>query len=221
MRSCILLCVLAGCADSSSRNRPTLDGFLGGAADLAVSDLAGVDLAGVDLASGDLARVDLASGDRTLAADGAGTIAPADTCAAAPTLVPGVEYPDQDTTGLADDYHIGALSNGTCNRNDNVYKEPDAAYAVTVPAGSTLTVQVTPENLPTVWDPALAIVTDCADGSSCLAGHDDSNLTGDPEVVSWTNPGADQRVFVIVDSYYHSGTSNYGYGRYRIVASLQ
>src|SRR3954467_10273874 len=99
-------------------------------------------LGDIDLAPGaaDLAgsAPDLAGSAPDLAAPSADlglVVTAGDTCAGAAMLTAGVTYNDQDTTGLADDYHVGALAAGGCGRNDNIYKEPDAAWAITVPAG--------------------------------------------------------------------------------------
>jgi hypothetical protein len=231
----ILILALFGCDAVRSNNNNDQGMLQFGDEDMAVAgDLAGaplpdltsaaVDLAGVDLAGVDLrALPDLAVAVDFSGVDLLGTITPGDTCGTAPSLVPNLVYDDQDTTNLANDYQIGALAAGGCNMSANVYKEHDAAYTISVPNGKTLTVTVTPENIPTVWDPALAIVEDCNNGATCLAGHDDSNLTGQDEVVSWTNAsGAAKNVFVIVDAYGHTTNgSNFGYGRYRIQATVQ
>jgi hypothetical protein len=210
------LFALIGC-DASRNDRGDQGMLQFGNEDLATAnDLAGRDFAGIDLSQlPDLAvPSDLAGSDLT-----SGTVTQADTCGAAAAITAGTRYDDLDTTGLTDDYHIGALSNGTCNTNDNVYHGPDAAYSISVPSGKTLTVTVEPHNALGAWDPAIAIVENCADGSTCLAGHDDSNLTGNPESVSWTNStGAQKSVFVIVDSYYQ--TTNNNHGQYSLTATL-
>src|SRR5262245_44102815 len=117
---CLLF--LCGCDASRDTVNHNLDGFIGGGEDLSAvaGDLAGADVSGVtasDMAH--LDKLDLAtSGDLRLPPpDGSGTISVSDTCGSAPALSAGLLYDDQDTTGLADDYHIGALAAGGCNTN--------------------------------------------------------------------------------------------------------
>jgi hypothetical protein len=231
MRLLALLGLLAaGCSSGpSTRPRTLPDGFLvddndlGVTRDLAASaaaDFGGRDLApapGADLL-GSIVR-DLAVGGP----DGALTgVATPDTCAQAYLLTSGVELVDQDTTGLGDEITFGNTASTACvDVSGTLYAAPDAIYKITVPAGKTLTVTVTGQNLPTRWDPAVAIVTDCMlAGPTCVAARDEPSFTA-PEVVSWTNTGADQLVYIIVDSALSMGGATFdNQGRFDILASI-
>jgi hypothetical protein len=140
-----------------------------------------------------------------------------DTCANAPLLPTGVDVTNQDTTPLTDDYDFGKMSSTACAAayGGLGYDGRDGAYRVVIPAGKTLTVVLTKSNLPTTWDPALGLVTDCASaGPTCLAGSD--NVTGLTETVSYKNNGAAPlTVYILVDSFLPSE-----YGKYSIRADL-
>jgi hypothetical protein len=182
--------------------RPDLFTGGGGSPDLkppVTSDLASTppDLFGVDLA---------------------GTVSnAADLCANAPVLPIGIDMPNQDTTNLVDHYDFGNAPSTACTPafDGFGYDGHDGAYRVTIPAGKKLTVVMTKSNIPTNWDPALAIVTDCASaGPTCLSGSDE--ILGLTETVSYTNTGASALpVFILVDSFLPSE-----YGVYSIRADL-
>jgi len=125
---------------------------------------------------------------------------PGDTCATAPVLMPGM-LTMQTTVGLNDDYRPSP--GGGCRSANG----PDRAFLVTVPAGSTLTVTVTPTG-PGVSsdDPVLNLLpspaTNCvAIPMMCLASAD-QGFSGDPETLVWTNSGASAvDVYLIVDGF--------------------
>jgi hypothetical protein len=139
-----------------------------------------------------------------------------DSCATAPLLPSGVTVPNQDTTPLTDDYDFNATSSAVCHAAFSTigYDGRDGAYRFVLAAGKTLSVTLTPSNVPTSWDPALGIVTDCSmPGPSCVAGSDQP--VGN-EQVSYTNTGAlPLTLYVIVDSYVPSS-----YGVYSIRAEV-
>jgi hypothetical protein len=196
----LVLALVPACgSDAKSGNKMLPDGFLVQDRDAGMSPPA--DLSGADLARGasDLAPGSGAS-DLASASMAAGTTA--DTCAQAVMLQSGVQLTG-DTTGLHDDYNFGTTSSPACEPELGTpqYQGADAAYVIAVPVGKTLTVTVTPSQLPTAFDPAVALVGDCGvAGPTCLAGHD-GVLASDPETASWTNSGAASKtVYVIVDS---------------------
>jgi hypothetical protein len=180
------------------------------------------DLAGADLAAPpDMTPPrDLATpADMVAGGDMSGGGLPAnagDTCANAPLLPTGVDVTNQDTTPLTDDYDIGTSPSTACSLfGAYVYDGRDGAYRIVIPAGKTLTVLLTKSNLPTIWDPALALVTDCSNmGPTCLAGSD--NVTGLTETVTYKNNGASPiTVYVIVEAFNPDQ-----YGKYTIRADL-
>ena len=77
-------------------------------------------------------------------------------------------------------------------------------YEIFMPAGSTFTATVT-----NTADGALWVVAECeaAGGAFTCLGYADATLTGDPEVVSYTNAGGDAVVYLVVDSW---GTDSCG-----------
>jgi hypothetical protein len=73
----------------------------------------------------------------------------------------------------------------------------DVAYAVTVPAGKTLSALLQPHD----FDGALYVLETCA-SDSCVAGVDASLQSGGSETLSVPNTGsADRVVVVVVDSW--------------------
>lgn len=193
-------------------------------ADLSSADLVGRDLAAPadmtaprDMATPPdlVAAADLVSAP----ADMGGVMLPAnagDTCANAPLLPTGVDVPNQDTTPLTDGWDIGTSPSTACSFfGAYVYDGRDGAYRVVIPAGKTLTVVLTKSNLPTTWDPALAMVTDCnSPGPSCLSGSD--NITGLTETVTYKNTTTSPiTVYIIVEAYNPDQ-----YGKYSIRADL-
>jgi hypothetical protein len=96
----------------------------------------------------------------------------------------------------------------------------DGVYQVTVPAGKTLTVTLTPgkKTGDTIsWDPLLALVTDCnvatrpTEGTQPKSCHSYSDgVGGAVEVLSYTNSGAAPvTMYVIVDACTTCGTGSY------------
>jgi hypothetical protein len=234
--ACALFAASA-CDDGGSRTRTIPDGFLTtDEPDLAsttpldvgaapASDLAGRDLAARDLAAApaaDLAGVDQA---RTPAADlaSAGTDgsqsggATPDKCADAVELVSGIELLNQSTVGLANDATLGNSVGDPVACVDVTgtdYAAPDAFYKITVATGKTLSVKVTP----TTWDVAVVIVTDCnLCGPTCVAARDQPDISGAPEIVSYTNAGAARTFYIVVDS--AIGTASHQ-GKFRILATV-
>jgi hypothetical protein len=90
-------------------------------------------------------------------------------------------------------------------------KGPDQVYAVTVPAGKTLTVKAAPA---TMWDISVAIMNplSCsATASVCLSPDGDSNESGRSETVNYANSTAvDQTINIVIDSFFTSGTLSSG-----------
>jgi hypothetical protein len=235
----LLVLLAAGCAAPRSGNGPNGVGS-GGGADASRDpelDWGGLDLLPlpdgglpIDLASSDLKGADLKlPPDMTKPPDLYTPPAPvpdggvptngAELCAGAPALPAGVLVQNQDTTGMTNDYDYGVSPSSACaGPFGYTYDGPDGVYTFSIPAGKTLTVVLTKSNLPTVWDPALAIVTSCTPatqvGPSCLSGSD--ALTGDTETVSYKNNGAAALpVFIIVDSFLPGE-----YGKYSIRADV-
>jgi hypothetical protein len=210
MRWMILVVLCAACDD-------TRMGTADAAVDLSVAqgnDLsAGADLSGVpDLKTGgDAAMACLESADGGLVAG--------DRCSNAVTLVAGTMRSGDSTSALNDDYHFGAAASAACSAEVGTlsYPAPDAAYTIVIPAGKTLTVTLQHSNLPSMWYPMVAIVTDCcAPAASCLAAKDVVIPNANPRVVSYTNAGAAPlTVFIIVD-----GSPKSSAGSYDIVANL-
>lgn len=192
-------------------------------ADLSSADLVARDLATpADLSPPrDMATpADLVSAPADMVAvDLGGVMLPSnagDTCANAPLLPTGVDVPNQDTTPLTDGWDIGTSPSAACSLfGAYVYDGRDGAYRVVIPAGKTLTVVLTKSNLPTTWDPALAMVTDCnSPGPSCLSGSD--NVSGLTETVTYKNTTASPlTVYLIVEAYNPDQ-----YGKYSIRADL-
>jgi len=227
--SALLMVVVAGCAGahpngSRDMSRGVGTNSLGDAflvpddTDLSTPPTSFPDL-GMPTSSPDLsapASRDLAAAP-DLAKPSTGGVVGGETCADAYTLTSGVTV-NGDTTGYVDNYEIGSTNSSaacTTNLGDFTYDGPDAVFKISVPKGKTVSALLTKSNLPTVWDPALAIVTDCAAAaSSCLGGSD--NVSGSTESASWTNSGAAAvTVFIIVDSYLPSE-----YGVYTLVATV-
>jgi hypothetical protein len=210
MKWLMFVALCAACDD-------TRMGVADAAADLSVAqgdDLsAGADLSGVmDLKmGGDAAMTCVEAVDGGLAAG--------DRCANAVTLVAGTMRSGDSTSALADDYHFGAGASAACSAEVGTlsYPAPDAAYTIAIPAGKTLTVTLQHSNLPSMWYPMVAIVSDCCHpAASCLAAKDVVIPNANPRVVSYTNTGAAPlTVFIIVD-----GSPKSSAGSYDIVASI-
>ncbi len=90
----------------------------------------------------------------------------------------------------------------------------DAVYEVEVPAGATLSASLT-----ATWDAALYLVSNCAQSATtCLVGDD----SGNPEVVTWQNPGANPAtVFLVVDSWRVSLPTVSREGPYNLVVTIR
>jgi hypothetical protein len=101
------------------------------------------------------------------------------------------------TQGFAADLGTG-VSSGSCT--GFTQSGADAVYEVSVPAGDTLTA-----NLSATWDSALYLVSSCASsGTTCLAGQDNGN----PETVTYTNNGGSSATYyLVVDSWRLSDTT--------------
>lgn len=206
MKALLLVILIAGCETARGGNldgNQLRDGFFADD-DLSVGDLAqpaidlrGADLVGIDMAARDMAT---AAGDMALRADGSATAATPDTCAGALAVVPGIEYVDQDSTGLANNLEFSL--NAGCGSGTS-YKAPDAIYSIAVPNGKKLTVRVQPSALGGgQWDPAIMLLTDCNNAASCVAGIDDALPISKPEILSYTNSsGTQQTIYIVVDSY--------------------
>lgn len=139
---------------------------------------------------------------------------PGEVCSTAIPLTPQTTLDGQDTSGARNDYDAGSGTSAACAPiADYGLEGKDLAYSITVPAGETLDITVTPAG---PWDPGVVIVTDCAaPGPTCLAGKD-TGFDADPETASYkNNGGAPMQLFVIVDSY-----SRQSFGAFSIHAAL-
>jgi hypothetical protein len=105
---------------------------------------------------------------------------------------------------------VGMFSGDTCDGQNLVasfgcipYTEAgfEHYYAVTMPAGSSFTV-----DLAHSVDSAIWVLDSCVEPFTCLAGADDIWPAGG-EFVSYANPGADTVVYLVIDSY---GTGSCG-----------
>jgi len=221
----LVLAVMAGCAGAHPNSTHDLARVGGnGLGDAFLSpddepDLSTTPSSPNDLAmTSDLARADLATSPDLgkPATPGGGTVG-GETCADAYTLSSGVAV-NGDTTGHTDNYEIGSTNSSavcTPDLGDFTYDGPDVVYKILVPKTKTVSVVLTKSNLPTVWDAALAIVTDCAAAAaSCVGGSD--AVSGNTESASYTNnTAADRTVFIVVDSYLSSE-----YGVFSLVATV-
>ena len=99
---------------------------------------------------------------------------------------------------------VGIFSGDTCD-GQNLVSELDCIsyaeagfehyYAVTMPAGSSFTVDLVHSVDSAIW-----VLDACAEPFTCLAGADEVYPdTG--EFVSYANPGADTVVYLVIDSY--------------------
>jgi hypothetical protein len=189
--------------------------------DQGVGDLGDVDLAapGADLAAADLgAGADLTPPVCEEPSDGG--LAPGERCSTAIPLTAGVTLMGQDNGAFSNDYDPGVNPSPACSGElTATYSGKDVAYAITIPAGKTLTVTVQHSNLNGMWYPAVALVTDCCrPGPSCLSGQDVVVPNANPRVVSHTNSGpAPLPVYVIVDSDFATAS---GEGEYTVTAQL-
>lgn len=119
-----------------------------------------------------------------------------DICATA-TILAGPGTVSGSTAGAFDDYHPATTCTG-----DTVFGF-DRVYAISVPAGKTLTATATPATMTEdvgiylLPGPATACGT-----ATCLAGKD-QGFGGAAETLAWTNSSASaQSVFIVVDSYF-------------------
>ncbi len=130
---------------------------------------------------------------------------PGENCSNAVALTPGVTIQNQELTDFNNDYNDSAVS---CFGSSS----PDVAYTVTVPAGQSLELTVTPS---ATLDTTLSIsetVDTC--GLSCIDVAD-SPVAGEPEVYRYKNTTSNPKtLFVVVDGF--AG----GLGHFDILAEL-
>ncbi len=79
----------------------------------------------------------------------------------------------------------------------------DAAYAVTLSAGQTLSATLTGSA-----DTVLSLGTSCDANSLTCTQHSDSGTSGDPETVTYT-ASSDETVYLIADGYWSSASGDY------------
>jgi hypothetical protein len=137
--------------------------------------------------------------------DGFDPPVPGDSCRAPVALSSG--SPQTGTTiGFMNDFDVtepsacgSALSGG--------YTAPDVVYSLTVPAGATLTVTVTPA---ASWDVGLILLGNCAAGAaSCLEASDQGNAGAAETVVYAVNGSSAETVFVVVDGWTESEAGSF------------
>lgn len=110
----------------------------------------------------------------------------ADNCfVAGPPLTPPVSLAAQTTAGFTNAYQ------GSCLFRSG----PDRVWAIDVPASSQLTVTTTGADLSLNLFASLA---ECSAATTCLAQADNFGMT---DVLTWTNRGGPQVVYLAVDSY--------------------
>ena len=89
----------------------------------------------------------------------------------------------------------------------------DGFLKIDVPGNATLTATL----LQSPEDGVIYILSDCNDGSSCLAGSDES-FSSEPETVSWTNGSTSRTVYLVLDAW---GESTPDYGSYLLDVSIE
>jgi hypothetical protein len=137
-----------------------------------------------------------------------------DVCATAAALVADTPVDGATDTTFTNDYDVSVGTSASCSVQGTI-DGVDRAYGIVVPAGRRLTITVTPQ---TDWDPAVAIVSDCASAGVTCHAFQDRGMNGDPETVQYTNStAAPLSLYVLVDSY---TTSASGSGPFRILATL-
>ncbi len=114
-----------------------------------------------------------------------------DACSNATQLVSGTALTQQLLAGFTNDY----LGSATCAGSTGV----DRAYRITVPAGDTVTVTVTPTS---GLDPMLSAATSAASCNATCVANADTGTNGAAETLIWKNSGAAPvELFVVVDAY--------------------
>jgi hypothetical protein len=128
------------------------------------------------------------------------TVTGGDTCATAPNLTLGsaqVDIPG-DFLGYLNDYHF-PTGTSTCAYHTG----PDVAYAVTIPAGQSITAFVTNNATGLSSYPTISLVlgdaTACGTDLPCVAGNESSSSTTPSSITYANTSGADQSGFLIVD----------------------
>ncbi len=126
--------------------------------------------------------------------------APGDSCGAATPEIGALPYMDSgDTTGLADDYNLGAEANpcaGGGSQFSLTGDGPDIAYKMRVDATCDVNVNMDP----VASDMSLYVVTDCGDVDDTCLGVDDAGGGGTAEDVAFT-ASAGTMYWVIVDGF--------------------
>lgn len=141
-----------------------------------------------------------------------GGFAGGETCAT-PVILPGPGAYSDTTANSSDDYgYITTTTSGTlCQAGSTSSSGPDKVYRVTVPANSTLDVDVTQDFIDATVNLINASSAANCGGSAtsglipvCLAGADD------PAHVTWTNTlGTSTQVLILVDGYSSSSAGAY------------
>lgn len=117
------------------------------------------------------------------------------------------EYVPQPPVSFCDDlqaaYGTGTFYGDTCGGQNLLYSFPcipytenglEDYYEVFMPAGSSFTV-----NLTHSVDSAIWVFDSCIEPFTCLAGAD-AVFPGTTETLTYTNPGADATVYLVIDS---------------------
>jgi hypothetical protein len=131
-------------------------------------------------------------------ADGTAFMRAPNKCDLATAVSSGTPVTGDTSTATA---QFGTTGGGMCTALTYTFDGSELFYKITIPANQELTVTVTPD-AGSGYDPAIAIVTDCAAvEGSCLAAVD-NELDNDPETVTYRNATANPlEVRIVVDTY--------------------
>ncbi len=124
-------------------------------------------------------------------------LAGGDTCATA-TSVGALTFNDTGTTvGAADNNSV--LAPSTCT-GFTTYPGADHIYSFTVGAGNSISISLAPGPPATNFDPGIYVLSNCTDGTSCVAGSDAGGI-GFTETIPATSyaPGT---YYLYIDSFY-------------------
>jgi len=133
-----------------------------------------------------------------------------DRCSSATALTAGTALAGQTTVGFSNDYQGGTgCSTATTSQG------PDRAYSINVGAGQRLTVNVTPAaTLNTTLSLVGGTAAACDATPRVCVANGNVDTSGSVDTVVYTNTGAAQDVFVVVDSSQLAG------GTFSILATL-
>lgn len=131
-----------------------------------------------------------------------GTPPQGDTCANPITLAGSVSLTAQPLSTMAPDRLQGS-DTGTCTGGSG----NDVAYAVSVPAGQSVTVTATPDS---ASDIALNLkagpASNCGGATACLA-KSDTGFSGGKETATWANTGSSAATVYVLVTRYYSGVN--------------